>query len=649
MIIMKNYILLCITIIIVFSIDSYSQQSKIKAADKKYDSYAYIDAIKVYEKVANKGYKSEDMFKKLGNANYFNSYFDGAAKWYGELFAMSTNVEPEYYYRYAQSLKSTGQPDKANRILDEFNAKYKNDERGKLYKENVNYLDQIKANSGRYKIENAGINSKYSDYGSFVYKNKVYFASARDTGNFSQRRHKWTGEYFTNIYDANIDSTNNGTSKVNKFKSAINTKFHEATPVFTKDGKTVYFTRNNYVNGKKGKDGDKITLVKLYKATFENDQWTDITALSFGSDNYSTAHPALSPDEKTLYFASDMPGSIGQSDIYKVSINADGSFGRPENLGKPINTEGKETFPYLTNENEIYFASDGHPGLGGLDVFVGQIEENGSISDIQNVGSDINSPKDDFAYIIDPVTRLGYFSSNKDGGQGSDDIYKFLETKRLKCIQELGGIITDAKTKAILPGAKVSLYDSESVIKSFVIADDKGYYTFKVECGKTYNVRAEKEDYETNEVRITIEKTTGKTDLPIALEPKRCKVTVGDDLGKCFGIKMIYFDLDKSDIRTEAALDLEKILVVLNDNPTMKLDIRSHTDSRATFKYNEALSDRRAKSTIQWLIKNGVATNRLTGKGYGETQLVNKCADDIPCTEAEHQENRRSEFIITAL
>ncbi|WP_369013855.1 OmpA family protein [Flavobacterium anhuiense] len=647
---MKNYTLLLITIISAFSFSSYAQQSKINNADKKYDGYAYVDAIKTYEKVAAKGYKSEDMFKKLGNAYYFNSDFQNAAKWYGELFAMNTKVEPEYYFRYAQSLKSTGDISKANKFLDEFNAISKNDSRGKLYKEDVNYMDQIKANSGRYQIEDAGINSRYSDYGSFIYNNKIYFASARDTGNFTKRKHKWTGEYFTNIYDADLDPATGSTSKVNKFKSAINTKFHEASPVFTKDGKTVYFTRNNYIDGKKGKDENKVTLIKLYKAELGKDnKWTNITELPFNSNNYSTAHPALSPDEKTLYFASDMPGSIGESDIYKVTINPNGGYGAPENLGNSINTEGKETYPYLTSENEIYFASDGHPGLGGLDIFVGDIDNSGKVSNIQNVGADVNSPKDDFAYIIDPETRRGFFSSNKEGGQGSDDIYKFLETKRLKCVQELYGVITDAETGAVLPGAKVTLYDDQMNLKNSVAADGSGLYSFAVECGKTYYVRAEKPEYTTRELSVTIEKTSGKTNLPIALEKATCKVTVGDDLGKCFGIKMIYFDLDKSNIRTEAALDLEKILAVLNDYPNMKLDIRSHTDSRASHQYNEALSDRRAKSTIQWLVKNGIAPNRLTGRGYGETELVNKCADGVPCTEEEHQANRRSEFIITAL
>ena len=646
---MKKNILLYITIVSVFSINIYSQKAKLATADKKYDGYAYVDAIKTYERVAEKGYKSADLFQKLGNAYYFNAEFDKAAKWYGELFTMDTaNLEPEYYYRYAQSLRAIDKNDKANEMMELFNQKSGNDTRAKLFKKNTNYLEAIKANSGRYNVEDAGINSMYSDYGTALYSDKLIFASARDTGSLGQRKHKWTNQYFTNLYTADLgqDMTPN-TPK--KFDGTINSKFHESTPTFSSDGKTMYFTRNNYLDGKKGKDGNKITLIKIYKATLENDKWTNVTELPFDSDNYSTAHPALSPNGKTLYFASDMPGTLGQSDLFKVTINDDGTFGNPENLGNTINTEGRETFPFINDENEIFFASDGHPGLGGLDIFMSKINENGTFSEVQNVGADVNSPKDDFAYLIDTKSRRGFFTSNRDGGQGYDDIYKFLETRRLICEQVLYGEITDIKTGELLANTKITLYDSQFKIVNTATSDDKGKYSFTVECGKTYNVRAEKTEYTTKEEKITINTTTGKTYLPIALEKEICKVAVGDDLGKCFGIKMIYFDLDKSNIRPEAALDLEKILDVLNQNPTMKIDIRSHTDSRQTFKYNEALSERRAKSTINWLVKNGIDTSRLTGKGYGETQLVNKCADDVICSEDEHQLNRRSEFIITAL
>ena len=211
------------------------------------------------------------------------------------------------------------------------------------------------------------------------------------------------------------------------------------------------------------------------------------------------------------------------------------------------------------------------------------------------------------------------------------------------------GAITDITTEEILSNAKITLLDDNLTIINSVLSDEKGNYSIPVECDKRYSVRASKEDYSTKEEIITIAKENGKTHLDFALEKAKCKVAVGDDLGKCFGIKMIYFDFDKSDIRIEAALDLEKILDVLNQYPTMKLDIRSHTDSRGSFKYNEALSQRRAKSTINWLIKKGINPNRLVGKGYGENQLVNNCSDGVECTEEEHQQNRRSEFIITAL
>jgi outer membrane protein OmpA-like peptidoglycan-associated protein/tetratricopeptide (TPR) repeat protein len=649
---MKNSALLYITFLSIFSFTSYAQKSKTTAADKKYNNFAYIRAINTYEKVAEKGYKSEDMFQKLGNSYYFNGELDKAAKWYDELFTMNPNQESEYCYRYAQSLKAIGQNDKANQMLELFQQKADKDSRGKLFEKNKNYLEQIKANSGRYKIEDSGVNSKYSDYGSALYGNKLVFSSARDTGSLGQRKHTWTDQHFTNLYSSDLDEEMRP-GKVNKFSKKVNSKFNESTPVFTKDGKIMYFTRNNYLNGKKGKDGKAITFVKIYKANFINEKWDKITELPFNSDAYSTAHPTLSSDEKTMYFASDMPGTLGQSDIFKIKINQDGSFGTPQNLGNQINTEGRETFPVFTDENELYFASDGHPGLGGLDVFVSKVGNDGSIGEIQNLGDGANSPKDDFAYLIDTKSRRGFVTSNRDGGQGYDDIYKFLETRKLLCLQELYGTVTDLGNSQLLPEAKISLFDSEFKLINTTVTDANGYYSFAVECGKNYNVRAAKPDYMTKEQKIAIPTQNGKTNLNFALEKEVCKVAVGDDLGKCFGIKMIYFDLDKYNIRTEAALDLEKILDVLNQNPTMKLDIRSHTDCRQTIKYNQKLSDNRAKSTVAWLVKNGVAADRLTGKGYGESQLVNDCGceptNQSDCTEEQHQMNRRSEFIITAL
>lgn len=646
---MKNKAIIYITFLSVLALNSYAQNRGVKKADKQYDKFAYIDATKTYERIANKGYKSADMFQKIANAYYFNAELDKAAKWYAELFAMNTELQPEYYYRYAQCLKAIGDYKKADELMAQFNKNAAEDNRGKIFKDKQNYLEEIKANSGRYKIEDAGINSKYSDYGSAYSGNQLVFTSSRDTGSFAQRKHKWTNQYFTNLYASQTNADGN-LDTPEKFAKNVNSKFHEATPVFTKDGKTMYFTRNNFNNGTKGKDANKTTLLKVYKATLIEGRWQNATELPFNSDNYSVAHPMLSPDEKTLYFASDMPGTKGQSDLWKVSITADNTFGTPENLGTNINTEGRETFPLVTDENELYFATDGHPGLGGLDIFMSRINPDGTFQRPINIGAPANSPKDDFAYLIDTKTRKGFLSSNRDGGQGYDDIYKFLETRKLICEQELSGIVTDLETGEILPNTKVTLFDEKFTKLEEVYSDEKGFYKFKsVECAKIYYVRAEKEKYDTKEQRITIATTTGKTDLPIQLEKTVKPVTVGDDLAKAFGIKIIYFDLDKWNIRPDAALELEKILDVMKQYPAMKIDVRSHTDSRQTHKYNEKLSDRRAKSTVAWLVKNGVEESRLTGKGYGETQLVNQCADGVKCSEEEHQANRRSEFIIMAL
>lgn len=646
-----------ILLLFVLSISSgFAQKGKLASADKKFNDLAYIDAIEIYKKVAEKGHKSVDLFQKLGNSYYFNANLLEANKWYGELFALGQEVEPEYYFRYAQTLKSVGDYAKANEYLAKFSQKTASDNRAKIFEENKDYLSEIKKNSGRQKIEDAGINSEYSDYGGSFYKENFVFTSARDTGGVSNMKHKWTNASFYNLYSATVSSEGYLTNP-EPLARKVNSKFNESSAVFTKDGNTMYFTRNNYTNGKQRTDATKTTLLKLYKATKgDAGEWTNVEELPFNSNDYSCAHPALSPDDKTLYFASNMPGTVGQSDIFKVAVNADGSFGTPESLGGGINTEARETFPFVTDENEIFFASDGQLGLGGLDVFSVKVYEDGTMSKVLNVGSPVNSSQDDFAYLFDSKTKFGFFSSNREGGKGNDDIYKFVEQIPLpyNCKQIVSGVITDEETKEVLANAKVTLFDEDMKVISDMIANEKGEYKFEeLECEKTYFVRAEKKDYETVETSVVTGSAPGETTAKLPITKRVKQVGVGSDLAKAFDIKIIYFDLDKSNIRPDAALELEKILQVMKQYPTMKVDVRSHTDCRQTAKYNQALSDRRAKSTIAWLVKNGVAADRLTGKGYGESQLVNDCGceptNESKCSEEEHQANRRSEFIITAM
>lgn len=647
-----------------------AQTISTKNADKKYDNYAYADAIKAYERLVEKGVRDEKVFQRLGNSYYLIGELQEALKYYQELFFLNENQEAEYLYKYAQCLKSEGNYAQSDEILEKLIQKAPSDKRGILFANNKNYLEDIKANSNRFDIADAGINSKDSDYGSTILDNKLIFTSARDTGSIIKKNFKWTNKAISTLYAVELNPDGSIGNPMLFHKENLKVNFNQSTPVFTKDGRTMYFTRNNSVDGKRRENENKITFLKLYKATLIGDEWKEVQELPFNSDEYSVAHPALSVDEKTLYFASDMPGTLGASDIFKVSIEADGTFGKPENLGSEINTEGRETFPFISTENELYFASDGRPGLGGLDIYVSKINKEGSFDEVQNIGEPINSKQDDFAFIINSKNRNGFFSSNRIGGQGLDDVYRFTENRRLICEQSISGTITDQETNETLSNVALVLFDEAGKSAVQAKSDANGNYVFSnVKCGKKYFIKTSKEEYFFKEVSLILKKATGSVSLPIALEkkpkpitaipvvikannsikPVKVTITIGTDLGKLLKIPMNFFDLGKATIKKTSEPQLQKIVDMLNQYPTIKLDIRSHTDSRSSAESNQLLSDKRAESTKNWLIQKGIDVSRLTAKGYGETQLVNKCADGVKCTEKEHQQNRRSEFIIVSL
>lgn len=636
------------TVLFLFVLAGNAQERKLHKADKKYDSYAFINAIEIYEEVAEEGYKSKELFEKLGNAYYYNADLINASKWYDELFSLGEEVAPEYYFRYAQTLKAEKRYAESDKKMQEFNRLTGTDIRGTKFMNKLNYLDQIAEQSGRFHIENLDVNSPYSDFApSFYLENNLVFSSARDTGVAKRYKHKWNARQFLDLYGAEL--ADNGTlSNVDKFSGKLNTKYHESTTVFTKDGKTMYFTRNNYYKGKYKKDKKGINKLKIFRATREDDRWTNIEELPFNSDLYSVAHPALSVDEKKLYFASDMPSSIGQSDLYVVDINDDGTFGEPKNLGKGINTEARENFPFVSKENELYFASDGHVGLGGLDIFVMRLDDEDQI--IYNVGEPVNSPVDDFSFIINMKTKKGYFASNRDGGQGDDDIYSFIEMKPIQwtCEQEIVGIVKDSKTNEILVGAQVMLFDKSNKELENTYSDEEGKFRFKsvLECNEVYFVRASQKDYNPEEVLMPKQDEADLRSTVLLLEKEEVLFEVGDDLAVTLNNPIIYFDYDKSNIRPDAAAELEKVVAVMKKYPTLKIDVRSHTDSRGRDAYNKKLSKRRNKSTQEYIISRGIDVSRLTGTGYGEERLVNQCSNGIKCTEEEHQLNRRSEFIV---
>ena len=632
---------------------SAQNERELEKANEMYKNFAYVDAIKIYERIAEKGYVSQEMLESLGNAYYYNAEYKKAQPWYEKLFEEGKyNIKPEYYYRYSQVLKSVGDYAQADKMMAKFveltNA---NDTRAALFNENKDYQEVIKNNSGRFQLNNASINTENSEYGTAFFGDKIVFAAATDGKKARRGVSQWTGESFYDLYEAEHFQQKLGSRK--SFSSALNTQFNESTPVFTKDGNTVYFTRNNYVNRKLGTDIENTILLKILRATKDkNGNWGNVQEVPFNSDQYNVAHPALSPDEKYLYFASDMPGSLGNSDIFRVEILGDNEYGTPESLGSIINTAGRESFPFFSKDNILYYSSDGIPGLGGLDIFAVKFNPDGTTSKPVNIGMPGNSADDDFCFVFDSDSKVGFLSSNRPGGKGRDDIYSFIEDKPLEfaCEKKLKGVVKDAKNKAIIADAKVVL--SDKIMKEVGTLKSKADGTFefeKVNCNDThYYLRGEKDKYETAEVKVSVEKE-GDMYYELLLNPRQMAIKKGVDLAKVFEIKEIKFDYNKANIRPDAAVELTKIVEVMREYPKMKIDIRSHTDSRGADAYNLKLSERRAKATLEWIVKQGISRSRLKAKGYGEKQLLNRCSNGVDCTEEEHQMNRRSEFIVISM
>ncbi|GEQ86877.1 cell envelope biogenesis protein OmpA [Patiriisocius marinistellae] len=645
----------CINIIaVIFLLNAglvNAQKKAIKKGNKEIEGYSYIDAQEQYLKLADEGFKSEDLFKGLGDSYYFTADYINASKWYGELYQfMELNDTPDYLYRYAQSLKSAEQYKLSNKIMIEYRSaagipdpKENNEEK----------MKEIVYNSGRYEIRPVSFNSSLSDFAPAFNGNKLTFASNRIVGSKPDKIHNWNEQPFLDLYSVIMEGAYSGTVP-EKIDDKLNTQYHESTAVYTKDLNTIYFTRNNYTKGDYKSDNSGTNRLKLYRGIKNEKEKWDIIELPFNSNEYSVAHPALSVDEKTLYFASDMPGGFGLSDLYKVDITNDG-FGTPINLGDNFNTEQRDTFPFISSDNMLYYASEGLTGLGGLDIFVADLNQNTAFDGIVNVGKPINSPKDDFGFIIHGISRKGFFSSNRDGGKGFDDIYGLTELKQLQriCTQSVIGIIRDKNTNQIISGAKVILLSDANEVLAEDISDDNGAFKLgEIDCERTYTARATKNGYSiaekifTSTAELALELDLTLNMSPIITGPS---VAIGTDLTTLLNLENINFDYDKSFIRPDAAAILQRVVNYMNEYPTVKIDVRSHTDSRGRDSYNQKLSQRRNKATREWLInKGGISSTRLSGQGYGESRLVNECSNGVPCGDEKHERNRRSEFIVVS-
>ena len=625
----KIYILI---LLIAISSNAFAQNKDTKKADDLYKRLAYTEAAETYQSLLKKGKGGRYVYEQLANSYYFINNSKKAETYYKRV-VKSKKVKPETVYNYAQVLKTNGKSGDYNVWMKKFAQMSPEDSRAIAFMKDPDYLPKYLGSTKKFSLTNLkDINTEFSEFGGAVIDKSFYFSSARNT---ARKKYGWNEEPFLDVYAADIVG---GTVKnAALIVGDVNTKYHEGNVAITADGKRMYFDRNDYFKGKYKKSEEGVSQINLFTAVKENGVWKDIQPVSFNNSDYSFGQPALSPDGNTLYFVSDMPGGKGMSDIYKVAVNKDGSLGKPENLGDTINTEGKELFPFIDSNGTLYFSSDGHLGLGELDVFYAEVNGSG-FTNVRNIGTDVNSANDDFAFKYDPKTKEGYVSSNRKGGVGSDDIYAAKLIAPL-CDYELNVQVVDAVTKKALPAARVDLYDDAENKLATKTADNNGFVNLVVECDKPNEVLGFLKGYESNILTVN-PNNQGPIDRILMLFPiekiiKDNKVVLNP----------IMFDYDKQNIKSQAAFELDKLVAIMKKYPSMEIKVESHTDHNGTEAYNMALSNRRAASTMQYIISKGIDKTRLSSQGYGKTKPLVACGAN--CTDEQNEKNRRSEFIIT--
>ncbi len=643
---MKKILTLLIITLIGFS-PIIGQNNLTKKADKLFDRLEFVKAADEYLKIANKNSEDYYVISQLAESYYniFNTI--EAEKWYSKIVDSSSDAE--VIYKYAQMLKANGKYKESNVWMNKFADMRPYDNRSTAFKKDPNYLTKIINKGKRFNVQNLDINSEYSDFGGILFEDNIYITSAR---NDKGRKYGWNNEPFLDIYKFDVDQGSYLNEQI--LEDVINTKYHEGMVAFSPNGETMYFTRESLFDKSYYKDSlnyNQMGVIHLYKATrcikkhitwkdngkckFSH-EWSNATRLEINSSNYSIKNPSISCDGEMIYFSSDMPGGFGKFDIYKGEIDSIGNISNVKNLGQKINTEGQEMFPHVCCDNILYFSSDAHLGLGGMDVFYTKPID-GKWTTPRNVGIPVNSNADDFAFILTENCEDGFVSSNRSGGKGSDDVYAVKKLLPL-CDILLTTNILDSKTKEPISFATTSISDNTGIVDNTKMASEKGLAEFMIECEDKIQLTVSKTGYESKMLDLTF------TDIPppvldVYLDPIE-EIIVEEKIN----LNPIYFDFDKSNITNKAAFELDKLVAIMEKYPEMIIRAESHTDARGPATYNRALSDRRAKSTAQYVISKGISEDRITGVGKGEDEPRVDCSQG--CSKEEHAQNRRSEFII---
>ena len=607
-------------------------------ADRLFEKRRYGTAAELYLDTKD---KSQEVLENLGDCYYYMSDMANATFWYKTLINThyeNNTIEPVYFFRYSQALKGINNFDEADKWFNIYN-----DTEHIVPSENLNTKEYFIALNNTIErpfiVHSLSINTEGSEFGVSLQGDKVLFASTRKGG----KKYGWNNQPYLDLYEATVEENGELVDPI-ELNNTINTKMHESNGVITKDGQTMYFSRNHYLDGKKEKDANKVSNLNIYKASLVDGDWGNVIELPFNNPNYSMMHPALNFDETRLYFSSDKPGSVGSFDIYYVNINSNGTFDAPENLGDKVNTPHREQFPYISSENILYFSSDGHFGIGGLDIFKSAKTDDAFQTPI-NLSDVVNSSADDFAFVIDEENETGYFSSNKPGGIGDDDIYRITRKK----LYYLNGIAQEKETLKPLPGTHVILFDGEGNSISDLTVDDTAEFSFQILPNSSYKLRGELQLFNPSEIEFSTD-NKGNINKDIflmmeAYESLEDNIVVENEKLQ-IKINPIYFDFDKWDIREDAATELNEVVSTLKKYPDMNIEIGAHTDARGPAEYNMTLSHKRANSVREYLVENGISDSRVQSKGYGESQPLNDCGEDGICTEKEHDTNRRCEFVI---
>ncbi|WP_268223686.1 OmpA family protein [Sinomicrobium oceani] len=628
-------------------VSAFGQQ--LKKADRLFKELAYVEASEAYEAYL-KGNKtpSPEVLENIADSYYFISKDSSAVKYYKKLYELQkTGMSGAHFNRYVHALKGVEEYDEAAALMKEYLRVKGNEKEITRYAKEKAYLDSLGQATSLFTIRNLESNTNRSEFGTAFYGDKIVFSSTRKP---SYTLYVWNQQPFLDLYIGDRNATDGELFNVELFLSGLESKYHDATITFSPDRSYVYYTTNILKNKNKlVKDNSGTNNFHIMKGTIEDGKVTKTESLPFNSIDYSVGHPSMSPDGKWMFFVSDMPGGFGNTDIYVVQMDENGNVAsEPQNLGPVINTQEQEMFPYF-REGKLYFSSDGHYGLGRLDVFSSEQKEGKmEFKAPKNLGAPVNSNKDDFSFIIDSTASFGYFSSNRLEGKGDDDIYYYTKEKE-PCDQLVSGKVTNKNTQLALEGASVKVYDEFGDLVTEAATGDNGMYEVEIPCESTYKFVATKPNYTTEEKEVKTTKKDGDKieDVDFELTNYDDLIVKEDDQEK-IDVNPIYFDFDKADITPQAAEELNKVIYVMNQFPKVKIKIESHADCRGNADYNRKLTDLRAKSTQKYILETGkIDPSRIESAiGYGEDRPKVVCERCNQCSEEDHSENRRSDFII---